>query len=95
MARDAYAEVEPAGHFLGCGHTMRNYETAFYDAVMSDSENVESWEERGSKDAQTRAFERWKQMLADYEAPPIDAAVNDALEDFIARRKRELPDAWY
>jgi len=95
MARDAYAEVEPAGHFLGCGHTMRNYETAFYDASMSDSDNVESWEERGSKDAQMRANERWKQLLESYEAPPIDTALNEALEDFVARRKRELPDAWY
>ncbi|TFH44563.1 MAG: trimethylamine methyltransferase, partial [Lysobacterales bacterium] len=95
LARDAYAEVEPAGHFLGCAHTMRNYEHAFYDAAMSDSENVESWEERGSKDAQTRAFERWKQMLNEYEAPPIDPAVDEALKDYVARRKNELPDAWY
>jgi trimethylamine--corrinoid protein Co-methyltransferase len=95
LARDAYEEVEPAGHFLGCGHTMRNYETAFYEAVMSDSENVESWEERGSKDAQARAFDRWKQLLEQYQAPRIDAAVDEALRDFVARRKRELPDAWY
>ena len=95
LARDAYEEVEPAGHFLGCAHTLRNYETAYYEAVMSDSENVESWEERGAKDAQQRAFERWQQMLQDYEAPPIDPAVDEALKDFIARRKRELPDAWY
>ena len=95
FARDAYEEVEPSGHFLGCAHTLRNYENAYYDAVMSDSENVESWEERGAKDAQTRAFERWRQMLQDYEAPPIDEAVDEALKDFIARRKRQLPDAWY
>ncbi len=95
LARDAYEEVEPSGHFLGCAHTLRNYETAFYDAVMSDSENVESWEERGAKDAQQRAFERWQQMLQDYEAPPIDPAVDEALRDFVARRKDELPDAWY
>ena len=95
MARDAYEEVEPSGHFLGCGHTMRNYETAFYDAVLSDSENVESWEERGSKDAQARAFERWKHLLEEYEPPPIDEAVNEALEDYVARRRTELPDAWY
>jgi trimethylamine--corrinoid protein Co-methyltransferase len=95
LARDAYAEVEPAGHFLGCAHTMRNYEHAFYDAAMSDSENVESWEERGSKDAQTRAFERWKQMLNEYEAPPMDPAVDEALKDYVARRKTGLPDAWY
>jgi len=95
MARDAYREVEPAGHFLGCAHTMQNYEHAFYDAVMSDSENVESWEERGAKDAQTRAFERWNQLLKEYEAPPMDSAVDEALKEYVTRRKSELPDAWY
>lgn len=95
LARDAYQEVEPAGHFLGCAHTLRNYEHAFYDATMSDSENVENWEERGSKDSQARAFERWKQLLREYQAPPIDPAVDEALRDFIVRRKNELPDAWY
>jgi trimethylamine--corrinoid protein Co-methyltransferase len=95
LAQDAYREVEPSGHFLGTQHTLRNYETAYYDAVMSDSENVESWEERGSKDSSTRAFERWNQMLKDYEPPAIDVAVDDELSEFVARRKRELPDMWY
>ena len=95
LARDAYAEVEPAGHFLGCGHTMRNYQTAFYEPALSDSENVESWEERGAKDMQQRAFERWNQLLQDYEAPAIDPATDEALNDFVSRRKAELPDAWY
>ena len=95
LARDAYAEVEPAGHFLGCGHTMRNYQTAFYEAALSDSENVESWEERGSKDMERRAFDRWNQLLKAYEAPPLDPGVDEALKDFVARRKSELPDSWY
>ena len=30
LARDAYREVEPAGHFLGSAHTMSNYQAAFY-----------------------------------------------------------------
>ena len=34
-------------------------------------------------------------MLADYEAPPIDAAVDEALRDFVARRKADMPDKWY
>ncbi len=95
MARDAYAEVEPAGHFLGCGHTMRNYQDAFYEPVLSDSENVESWEERGSKDMERRAYERWNQLLKDYQAPAIDPATDEALKEFVERRKRALPDAWY
>lgn len=95
LARDAYGEVEPAGHFLGCGHTMRNYQTAFYEPALSDSENVESWEDGGSRDMRQRAYERWNAMLEGHEAPAMDVAVEEALKDFIARRKSEIPEAWY
>ena len=95
MARDAYDEVAPGGHFLGCGHTMRNYQTAFYEPALSDSENVESWEEGGSTDMRRRAYDRWKLMLETYEAPPIDIALKQELDAFVAKRKEELPDAWY
>lgn len=95
LARDAYGEVEAGGHFLGCGHTMRNYQTAFFEPALCDSENVESWEERGSTDMARRAYERWTGLLEAYEPPPIDEATDEALKDFVARRKSELPDAWY
>jgi trimethylamine--corrinoid protein Co-methyltransferase len=95
MARSAYGEVAPAGHFLGCAHTMANYETAFYDAVMSNSESFEQWKDDGEKDAMVRAHERWTGLLARYEAPPIDAAIDEALKDYVARRKRDMADAWY
>ena len=95
FAQDAYLETEPGGHFLGSSHTMRHYQTAFYDAELSDSENVESWEEKGGHDMRRRAFDKWNQMLRDYETPPMDIAIKEALDDFVSRRKSELPDAWY
>ena len=95
LARDAYAEVGPGGHFLGCGHTMRNYQTAFYEPKLSDSENVESWEEGGSYDMRSRANARVRRMLDSYQAPPIDIALKEELEAFVAKRKEDLPDAWY
>ena len=95
MARSAYSEVEPAGHFLGCSHTMGNYQTAFYDASLSDSENCEQWEENGSKDSLRRAYERWNQILEDYQAPDIDPAKDEELKAFIEKRKSQIPDAWY
>lgn len=95
MARDAYAEVAPGGHFLGSAHTMRNYQDAFYEPALSDSENVESWEEAGEKDMRRRAYERWNEMLAQYQSPPIDIAKKEELEAYVARRKSEIPDAWY
>lgn len=95
LARDAYGEVAPGGHFLGCAHTMRNYQTAFYEPKLSDSENVESWEDAGSQDMRVRANARVKQMLAEYQAPPIEDSTREALDAFVAKRKEELPDAWY
>ncbi|QIE46325.1 trimethylamine methyltransferase family protein [Pseudohalocynthiibacter aestuariivivens] len=95
LARDAYTEVEPAGHFLGCAHTMRNYQTAFYEPALSDSENVESWEDGGSQDMRMRAHARWTGMLAHYEQPDLDEAKDEELRDYIARRKTEIPEAWY
>ena len=95
LAKDAYDEVAAGGHFLGSAHTMRNYSTAFYEPQLSDSENVESWEEGGAKDMRVRAYEKWKQMLTDYQEPPMDIAIREALDDFVGRRKSELPDAWY
>ncbi len=95
MARDAYAEVEPGGHFLGCSNTMANYRTAFYESALSDSENVESWEEKGSKDMERRAYERWNSMLNTYEAPPLEQSLREELQAYVDRRKSELPDAWY
>ena len=95
LAGDAYTEVAPGGHFLGSAHTMRNYQTAFYEPKLSNSENVESWEEAGAEDMRKRAFTRWKHMLQDYQAPPIEESTKEALEAFVARRKADMPDAWY
>ncbi len=95
FARDAYEEVDAGGHFLGCAHTMRNYQTAFYEPKLSDSENVESWEEGGSKDMRRRAYERWNQMLNEYQPPAMDEAKKEELAAYVAKRKEEIPDAWY
>ena len=93
--RNNVVKVEPGSHFLGCGHTMANYETAFFDATLSDSESFEQWTERGSKDTAQRAFERWNRMLEEHQPPPLDEAINEALTGFVETRKNSMPDAWY
>ena len=95
LAVDAFAEVGPGNHFFGCSHTMAHYETAFWDSEMADNEPFEKWEANGSVDAAVRANKLWKRKLADFEAPPLDAGLREALEDFVARRKAETPDMWY
>ena len=95
LARSAFEEVAPGGHFLGSSHTMANYADAFYEAELSNNDNVENWEAEGSKDMRVRAFEKWNRMLREYEAPAIDPATREELQAYVARRKQELPDAWY
>ena len=95
LAVEAFAEVGPGNHFFGCSHTMANYQTAFFDSALSDNEPYEKWEAAGSTDAATRANKAWKLALAEYEAPPLDAGVDEALREFMARTKAGMPDAWY
>jgi trimethylamine--corrinoid protein Co-methyltransferase len=95
QAMEAFHQVEPGGHFLGCAHTQANFETAFYRSNIADNNSVEQWMEEGSKDAATRANAVWKKTLADYVAPPIDPAIDEALREFIERKKASMPDANY
>jgi len=93
QALDAIREVGPGKHFLGCAHTQANFETAFYRSPLADNNSVEQWEAEGSLDMAQRANALWKKMLREYEAPPIDPGVDEALLDFIARRKASFPDS--
>jgi len=90
---DAIRGNGPGQHFLGTAHTLANFETAFYRSETADNNSFEQWQEDGSLDAPQRANRIWKRMLAEYEAPPIDPGIDEALQDFIARRKSEFPDS--
>ncbi|WP_417423868.1 trimethylamine methyltransferase family protein [Hoeflea sp.] len=95
LALDAFREVGVGKHFLGCAHTMENYQTAFWDSQIADNEPYEKWEAAGRTDAATRANARWKQMLADYQAPAMDEATDEALIEYVERTKAAQTDAWY
>jgi len=95
QAMDALREIGPGQHFLGAAHTQANFETAFYRSSIADNNSFEQWEEEGSEDASQRASKIWQQMLNDYEAPTIDPGLDEALCDFISRRKSEFPDKDY
>ncbi len=69
---------------------MRHFTTAFYRSEMFDYNSYDQWAEEGSRDATDRANTRVKGLLANYELPELDPAVEDALEEFITLRKAEL-----
>ncbi len=92
QAMDAIREVGPGAHYLGCDHTQANFQTAFWRSSLADNNSFEQWHEDGQKDIVVRANAKWKQMLADYVAPPLDEGIDEQLQAFMAKRKEVLPD---
>ena len=95
LAMDAFREIGPGGHFPGAAHTQANFESAFYRSEIADNNSFEQWEEEGSMDAAMRANLKWKKMLNEYEAPALDPSIDEALLEFIAKRKSEFEDRDY
>jgi trimethylamine--corrinoid protein Co-methyltransferase len=94
QAMDAIREVGPGSHYLGATHTQANFETAFFRSKIADNNSFEQWESEGGQDAAQRANTLWKKRLADYEAPALDPAIDEALQDYIARTKASMPDSF-
>ena len=89
LGLSAIGEVGPGGHFFGCEHTQARYQTAFYPPILSDWRNYETWFEAGQPNAAQKANQIYKQVIADYEKPAIDPAIEEELEAFVARRIEE------
>ncbi|MCB1333205.1 MAG: trimethylamine methyltransferase family protein [Roseivivax sp.] len=94
MAMDAIREVGPGGHYLGCAHTQANFKTAFWRSQLFDYKPFETWDEEGARDTQALAAARVEKMLASYTPPPMDPAVYEALNAYVAQRKASMPDAF-
>jgi trimethylamine--corrinoid protein Co-methyltransferase len=89
MAFSAMEEVGPGGHFFGAQHTLQRYATAFYQPLISDWRNFQNWQVAGSPTAAKKANALWKQALAEYQPPPLDPAVREAIDAFVAKRVAE------
>lgn len=87
---EAFREVPPGGHFLGASHTQAHFETAFWMGEMPDNGTLEQWAAEGAPGEHEGAALRVKKLIADYEPPPMDIAIRDSLDDFVARRSQEI-----
>ena len=96
LGLDAMREVGPGGHYFGAAHTLERYSEAFYEPIVSDWRNFETWDEAGQPDAYERAHKIYKQTLAAFETPPMEPAVLEEIDAFIQRRTEEggaLPES--
>ncbi|WP_416899510.1 MAG: trimethylamine methyltransferase family protein [Minwuia sp.] len=94
QALDAMREVGPGSHYLGCAHTQANFQTAFYRSPLADNNSYEQWLAEGEKRIEQRANELVRKWLADFQAPPLDQGIDEALGAFIRQKKDSMPDAF-
>ena len=90
-ALTAVSDVGPGGHYLGHPHTQENFQSAYFMPELFDNNSIEQWAAEGSVEITERALKHARKLLSDYEEPKLDADVNEALLDYIARREREIP----
>lgn len=90
LAFGSHVEAGHGGHFLGTMHTLENFRTAFYRPFLSSSDNFDRWTRNGSKTTDVRASEIAHKMIDEYEAPEMDAAIKQELDEWVAKRKKEL-----
>ena len=92
LALDAIRDVGPSGHFFGHRHTIEHYDSAFYRPMTAETGTWDQWVEEGRRDVETRAAAVAASLVDSFEPPPLDEGVAQGLDEFIARRRRELPD---
>lgn len=89
IALDAIREVGPNGHYFGIDHTQERYETAFHQPFVSDWRNFEAFEQAGAVWTAERAHHIFKDIVANFEAPPMDPGTREELAAYVDRRKEE------
>ncbi len=94
LALDAIQEVGPGGHFLGCQHTQNNFKDAFWRSDLLDYRPFETWSEDGAPDTVALANARYRSLLSEYEKPALDPGVEEALNDYVTKRKASEPDSF-
>jgi trimethylamine--corrinoid protein Co-methyltransferase len=83
LAYEVIAHVGPGGHFLGEDHTLERCRTEFWQPALFDRSGLEAWWEGERIDATTRATQRWQELVARHEDPPVDQTIARQLKSYV------------
>lgn len=86
LALEVIKEVGPGGHFLDHQHTVQHVRNEFYFPSLSDRQQRSIWEEKGSKDACTRAHENARHILETHK--PL--GFNEDMEKLLREKYRGI-----
>lgn len=83
LAYEVIAHVGPGGHFLGEDHTLERCRTEFWQPSLFDRSGLEAWWDGERLDTTTRATQRWQDLLARHQDPPLDQITARQLKSYV------------
>lgn len=83
---DDISAVGPGGHFLGTDHTRLN---PFLMNRLQNNDSYEQWVDDGAKSGEVVGAEEAQRQLEAYVRPPMADDIEGALDEFVARKRRE------
>ncbi len=83
LALDVIKAVGPGGHFLDQDHTFEHFRKEFYQPMISNRDNFDTWHANGSQPILQAANRKFKQLLAEYNPPDLPADAEKDLKRFI------------
>jgi trimethylamine--corrinoid protein Co-methyltransferase len=92
LAFDAIAETGPGGLWLGATHTREHFKEWLYMSPLFPTADYSTWDVMGRRSTEQGANDRWKALLASYEDPGLDPAIEKELRDYIEKRKLDPPE---
>ncbi|MCY4181181.1 MAG: trimethylamine methyltransferase family protein, partial [Litoreibacter sp.] len=75
-------------------HSQSNFYDEFWRSDLLDYKPFETWSDEGARDTQALASARVEKLLNDYQQPHLDPSVDEALKEYIAKKKASMPDAF-
>jgi trimethylamine---corrinoid protein Co-methyltransferase len=92
LALETIREEGPGGIFLAAPHTLEHFREWVFMSPLFRSQAHPTWLKQGAAETPEVATAEWKKLLASWEDPGIDDAIEAELQEYMARRKRELDE---
>ena len=90
LALDAVRAEGPGGMFLANDHTLAHFKEWSFMSPLFRAQSYVTWQKQGAPTADELAMKEWKALLERWEDPGIDPAVDEELQEYMARRRAEI-----
>ena len=89
LSVDVIAKTGPMGNYLKHAATLRQFRREHHQAVLSDRATRQQWTASGSRDTNTRAIARIKDILEKHVPEPLSPDMNREFDRLIAEHSKE------